>query len=158
MSDTNLIIEKNDGTESFTLKAESVKSTVSVGVVTQSLLGGLQSATNALGISGADPTLAKETYEINGVVKDADPEDYPNSGTYDNDDLGMTEEMKRAAKTWLPTTQDGLNVLYYDEGANLRGSIDGLLTEVAVQENRGSDGPRQYTFTMEWTHYDVYVG
>lgn len=152
MTSTNLTIVKNDGTETFTLKANSVKSTVSMGVVTKALLGA------AASLSGGDPVLAKETYEINGVIKDVDAADYPNSGTYSDDDLGMSEELKRACKEWQPTSGDGLNVMNYDQGADLRGAVDGLLTEVAITEDRGSDKPRDYTFTLEWTHYDVYVG
>lgn len=152
MTSTNLTLVKNDGTETFTLKANSVKSTVSMGVVTKALLGA------AASLSGGDPVLAKETYEINGVIKDVEAADYPNSGTYSDDDLGMSEELKRAAKEWKPTTGDGLNTMNYDQGANLRGAVDGLLTEVAVTENRSADKPRDYEFTLEWTHYDVYVG
>jgi len=152
MSETGLTIVKNDGSETFTLKANSVKSTISMGVVTKALLG------VASGLSGGNPKLSKETYEITGVIKDVDPEDYPNSGTYSDDDLGMGEELKRAVKEWTPTTADGLNVMNYEQGANLRGPIDGVLTEVAITENRENDKPRDYQFTLEWTHYDVYVG
>lgn len=152
MTTTDLTLVKNDGTETFTLKANNVKSTVSMGVVTKALLGA------AASLSGGDPTLAKETYEINGVIKDVDAGDYPNSGTYADDDLGMSEELKRAAKEWKPTTSDGLNTMNYDQGADLRGPVDGLLTEVSITEDRSADKPRDYTFTLEWTHYDVYVG
>jgi hypothetical protein len=152
MTATDLTLVKNDGTETFTLKANDVKSTISMGVVTKALLGG------AASLSGGDPVLAKETYELNGVIKDVDPGDYPNAGTYSDDDLGMSEELKRAAKEWQPTAQNGLNVMNYDQGANRRGPIDGLLTEVSITENRDNDKPRDYTFTLEWTHYDVYTG
>jgi hypothetical protein len=152
MTTTDLTLVKNDGSETFTLKATDVKSTVSMGVVTKALLGG------AASLSGGDPVLSKETYELNGVIKDVDAADYPNAGTYSDDDLGMAEELKRAAKEWQPTVQDGLNVMNYDQGANRRGGIDGLLTEVAVTEDRSADKPRDYTFTIEWTHYDVYTG
>jgi hypothetical protein len=152
MTDTDLQLVKNDGTETFTLKATSVKSTVSMGVITKSLLGAFAS------LSGTNPVLAKETYELTCVVRDTDAGDYPNSGTYADDDLGLTEELKRAAKQWQPTFADGLNVMEYDTGANLRGPVDGLLTEVAVQENRDQNAPRDYEVTLEWTHFDVYVG
>lgn len=152
MTTTNLTITKNDGTETFTLKATDVKSSIGMGVITKAVLGGIASLT------GTDPVLSKETYELNGVIKDVDPGDYPNSGTYSDDDLGMSEELKRAAKEWKPTTGDGLNTMDYDQGANLRGTIDGVLTQVDISENRDQDKPRDYTFTIEWTVYDVYVG
>lgn len=153
MTSTDLTLVKNDGTETFTLKASNVKSTISMGVITKALLGGIASA-----LSGTDPVLSKETYEVNGVIKDVDAGDYPNSGTYDDNDLGMSEELKRAAKQWKPTTSNGLNTMNYDQGSNLRGPISGLFTEVSITENRDSDKPRDYSFTIEWTHYDVYVG
>jgi hypothetical protein len=152
MTSTGLTITKNDGTEQFTLKSNQVKSVVSMGVVTKALLGGISS------LSGGDPTLSKETFEINGVIREMEAADYPNSGTYADDDLGFSEELRRACKEWRPTTSDGLNTLEYDTGTDLRGPIDGLLTEVQITENRDNDAPRQYGFTLEWTHYDVYVG
>ena len=152
MTTTNLVLVKNDGSEEFTLKASNVKSTISMGVVTKALLGATAS------LSGGEPTLSKETYEINGVIRDVDASDYPNAGTYSDNDLGMSEELKRAAKQWSPTKADGLNTMKYDEGSNLRGAVDGLLTEVAITEDRNSDKPRDYSFTLEWTHYDVFVG
>lgn len=152
MTSTGLTLTKNDGTEQFTLKANTVKSVVSMGVTTKALLGGISS------ISGGDPVLAKETYEINAVIRDMEADDYPNSGTYADHDLGFGEEIKRAAKEWRPTTTDGLNTMEYDQGSNLRGPVEGILTEVQVQENRDQDKARDYTLTIEWTHYDVYVG
>jgi hypothetical protein len=152
MTSTGLTITKNDGTEQFTLKSNQVKTVISMGVITKAILGGASS------LAGGDPTLSKETLEINGVIRDMEAADYPNSGTYNDDDLGFAEELRRAVKEWRPTTSNGLNTLEYETGTNLRGPISGLLTEVQVTENRDNDAPRQYTFTIEWTHYDVYIG
>lgn len=152
MTDTALSIERNDGTEEFTLKSNQVKMALSASTTIKAVLSA------AGGLAGASPVLAKETYQINLVLKDVEAEDYPNSSTYEDEDVnphnyGIHSELRRAFKEWGPTVSDGFDTLHYDGR-----DIDGMITDLQLTENRQEDVSRQYTGMLEWSHVSVYIG
>lgn len=140
-------LDRNDGSETFRLKVDSVEPTISNGLFTRSLI----SATG--GLAGKDPILNKETYQITGDIKAMEASDYPNSAGYSDDDRGMEIELRRASKEWGPDTTDGFDTMTWDGRV-----IEGVITEFSPREDRSSDIGRNYTFSMEFTHIDVYIG
>lgn len=151
MTSTGLSLVKNDGTEEFVLRGSNVKLSVSNNVIIKSILSAVG------GLAGANPVLSKETYQISVILKGVEAADYPNSGTYsvtpNTHNYGMHNELARAAREWGPTTADGLDTLEYDGR-----SIDGVISDLQLSEDRTSDNQRQYTGTLEFTHFDVYIG
>lgn len=147
MTDTGVTLTKNDGSEQFTLKVNNVTMSNSSNVIVKSII----SAAGEL--AGTDPVLAKETYELSGDIRGMDGTDYPNSGVYSDDDFGMTEELRRAAKQWGPDTNNGLDTLDWDGR-----TIDVVISEIRIDQNRNQDPEKQYSFTLELTTYDVYTG
>ena len=148
MTVTATRIIRNDDSEEFVLKTPTVRSTVSRSVVTRAVLSA------AGGLVGGDPIIGKEVFAIQNVaIRDISPDDYPNSGTYSDHNLGFKQELLRAAKTWSPSVSNGLDVFHYDGEEH-----GGVLTDVQITENVQEDAPRQYSATLEWTAYDAYIG
>lgn len=148
----NLEVElrRNDGSEVFQLRCEKVKSKVGNSLITRSILSGLGDL-----IAGADPVLNTESYQLQNVlVRNVDASDYPNSGVYANDNYGMENELRRAAKEWGPDISDGFDELYWDGR-----EINGVITDFSSEQSAAEDGvPRVYTCDIEITHVSVYVG
>lgn len=157
MTSTEVTIVKNDGSETFNLRVESVEPNLSHNFAVRSIVSGIG------GLAGKDPVLQKETYNIEGRIQDMEAADYPNSGNYSDDDAGFETELRRAFKEWGPDSANGFDVLNWDTGFYTGGGsnprvIDGLMTELSTPEDRSQDKARVYEFSMEWTHVDVYVG
>lgn len=151
MTSTDVSLVKNDGSETFTLRVNHVKYANSHSVITKAIL----SATG--GLAGADPVLSKESWKLTIEIVNTDAADYPNSGTYSStpntDNYGMYEELRRAANEWGPDTSDGLDTLNYDGR-----SVDVVITDLQLNEDITEDPKREYSGTIELSHYDVYIG
>lgn len=144
MTNTGVELEKNDGSETFTLKVNNMTSVNANNVITHTLV-------TAGNIAGEEPLFEKESYELSGEVKGMDSSDYPNSGTYSNDDYGQVEELRRATKEWGNITS-GMDTLRWDGR-----TIGVVISELRIDQNRGNDPEKQYTFTMELTAFDTPV-
>lgn len=142
-------LRRNDGSEEFDLKAERVEDTTSNGLVTDSVVSGLRE------VIGGKLVLDKETFVIEGIIKNVDPDQYPNSGTYTDDDLGQERELQRAAKEWGWTQSNGFDKLVWGD----RPPLNGVLTEVNTEENADDPelGAGSYSFTVEFTYLDAYI-
>lgn len=142
-------IERNDGSETFTFKAEDTDYTQSNGLVTDSVISALRE------VIGGKLVLNAETIVVTGIIKDMDAADYPNSASYSDDDLGFESELRRAGKEWGWTSSDGFDQLYWGP----RPSIQGVLTEVGVTEDAADPelGAGSYTFELEWTYLDAFI-
>ena len=151
MTNTATELVRNDRSETFTLKVNKVKTQVSNNVIIKSILSAVG------GLAGANPVLSKEAYQLEVVLKDVEAADYPNAGSYtstpNTHNYGMHNELRRAAREWGPTTSDGFDQFKYDGR-----SIDVVISDLQLTEDRSGDLSRQYTGTLELVHYDVYIG
>lgn len=149
-SGLDVSLVKSDGSETFQLRTEKVQSKVSNGLITRSILSGLGDL-----VAGSDPVLNTETYKLQNVlIRNVDANDYPNSSSYSNDNYGMENELRRAAKEWGPSAAQGFDTLNWDGR-----TIDVVITDFTSDQKQSEDGvPRVYTVNMEVTHVDVYVG
>lgn len=147
MTDTEVELRRNDGSETFVLKATSVEMTVSNGLVTDSIIS---AASNQ--VLGSKLVLDAQTYQIDLEIQGMESGDYPNSASYSDDDKGFRDELKRASLEWGFTLADQFDVLYYDGR-----TIDGVLTEYSPVEDLSSRQARTYDATIEWTHLDAWV-
>jgi hypothetical protein len=143
-------LERNDGSETFDFKAERVENTTSNGLVTDSIISGLRE------VIGGKLVLEVEEFVLEGIIKDMDADQYPNSGTYSDDDLGFERELQRAAKTWGWDSSDGFDVLYWGP----RSAIEGVITQVDTEENATDSelGAGSYALTVEFTYLDAFIG
>lgn len=140
-------LHRNDGSETFNLKAESVDPTVSNGLVTDSVISGVSRK-----VLGGKLVLDMLSYQIDFVVQGMEPADYPNSSSYSDHDKGFRDELMRASQEWGYDTSDGFDVLEYDGR-----SISGVITEFNPTEDTSSRVQGTYQCTLEWTHLDAYV-
>lgn len=142
-------LERNDGTETFDFKAESVDKSHSNGLVTDSVISGLRE------VVGGKFVFEKETLVVEGIIKNMSPDQYPNSSTYDDHDLGFERELDRASKEWGWTSADGFDLLYWGE----RAPIQGVITQADATENADDPelGPGAYSFTVEFTYLDAFI-
>lgn len=142
-------LTRNDGSETFDLKATKVKKSLSNGLITDSIVSALRE------VVGGKLVFDKETLVVEGIIQDMDADQYPNSGTYSDDDLGFERELDRAGKEWGFTDADGFDTLTWGN----RSAIDGVITQVDATEN--SDDPElgagAYTFTLEFTYLDAFI-
>lgn len=143
MTNTGVELEKNDGSETFTLKVNNVTASNANNVITHTIISVAGS------IAGSAPLFEKETYELSGEIKGMEADDYPNSGTYSDDDYGQAEELRRATKVW-GDIQNGLDTLRWDGR-----SIGVVISEFRLDQNREQDIPKNYTFTLELTAFDT---
>lgn len=146
-SGLNTELRRNDGTETFQMKVTSVEPSITNNLAVRSIISAVG------GLAGKDPVLNKETYQIDGDIKGMEATDYPNSGSYSDHDYGYENELRRAAKEWGPDLSNGFDVFFWDGR-----TIEGVITDMSPREDRGQDKGRDYTFTMEFTHLDVYIG
>lgn len=143
MTDTGVELEKNDGSEKFTLKVNNLTSSNANNVITHTIVA------ESGNLAGEEPIFEKESYELTGVIQAMEADDYPNSGTYSNDDYGMVEELRRATKEW-GNISSGLDTLYWDGR-----TIGVVISEVRIDQNREETPENQYSFTMELVAYDT---
>lgn len=143
-------LEKADGSETFQLRTEKVESKVSNGLITRSILSGLGDL-----VAGSDPVLNTESYKLQNVqIRNVDAADYPNAGSYSDDNYGMENELRRAAKEWGPSAGQGFDQLKWDGR-----TIDIVITDFNSIQSAADDGvPKVYTANIQVTHVDVYVG
>ena len=146
-TDTRVRLYRNDGSEVFNMKASRVETEISNGLVTDSIISGVSRA-----VVGGKYVLDLRTFQIDFEVQGMKPEDYPNSGTYEDDDYGYRWELERAALTWGWTFQDGFDILEYD-GRDLQG----VITNLSFEENTESKPARNYTGTLEWTYLNSFI-
>jgi len=85
-------LTRNDGTETFDFKATSVEYSASNGVVTSSVISALRE------VIGGKLVIENETIVVKADVKNMDSDQFPNSGTYSDEDLGFESELRRAHK------------------------------------------------------------
>ena len=145
MTSTGVELEKNDGSEKFTLKVNNLTSSNANNVILHTIVA------EAGRIAGEAPIFEKESYELTGVIQAMEAADYPNSGTYSDDDFGMVEELRRATKEWGDIS-NGLDTLYWDGR-----TIDVVISEVRIDQNREETPEKEYSFTMELTAFDTPV-
>lgn len=147
MTSTEVELRRNDGTETFVVKATSVEMTVSNGLITDSIIS---AASNQ--VLGSKLVLDAQTYQIDVEIQGMETGDYPNSANYTDHDKGFRDELKRASLEWGFTLSDGFDVLYYDGR-----TIDGVITEYSPLEDLTQKQARTYDATVEWSHIDAWV-
>jgi len=142
-------LQRNDGSETFDLPAERVENTTSNGLVTDSVISGLRE------VIGGKLVLEIEEFVVEGIIKNIDGDQYPNSGTYSNDTLGFERELQRAAKTWGWDSSDGFDTLTWGP----RSPIEGVITQVDTEENATDSelGAGSYVYTVEFTYLDAFI-
>lgn len=143
MTNTGVELRKNDGTETFVLKCTNLTSSNANNIITHTIVAEFGE------IAGEEPLFEKESYELTGDIVGMDATDYPNSGTYSDDDFGQTEELRRAAKQWGDIS-GGLDTLYWDGR-----TIDCVISEVRIDQNREEKPEKDYSFTIEMVAYDT---
>ena len=154
-ADLSVRLVRNDGSETFRLKAERVETAVENGLVTDSIISAASRQ-----VAGGKLVLELQTYTIDFVIQGMTAADYPNSSQYDgsgpstpdNDDYGFREELMRASKEWGFDASNGFDTLEYDGR-----SIDGVITAFNPVEDTSNRPARAYDATLEWTFLDAYV-
>ena len=153
-TDLDVELTRNDGSETFHLKGVKVNRSLGNNLVTAGVLG------VAGDMTGKQVKLGFETYKIDGKIQNAQDGTYPTGGDYPDIDLSTwarasEKEMalRHAARTWKPDSSDGFDVLTWGPR-----TLDGMISKLSTTENRSKKGPEQYTFTLEWTHANRYVG
>lgn len=155
-SNTDLAVKlvRNDGSETFRLKANRVETDIENGIITDSL------ASAARQVVGSKLRLELQTYTIDFVIQGMTSNDYPNSAQYDgssastpdNDDYGFREELERASKEWGYDVSNGFDTLEYDGR-----SIGGVITSFNPTEDTEQRPGRTYDATLEWTFLNEFV-
>ncbi len=146
MTNTGVELEKNDGSETFTLKVNNLTSSNANNVITHTIVA------EAGNLAGEEPIFEKESYELTGVVQAMEAADYPNSGTYSDDDFGMVEELRRATKQWGDIASNGLDTLRWDGR-----TIGVVISELRIDQNREKTPEKEYSFTLEVVAFDTPV-
>jgi len=153
-SDLAVKLVRNDGSETFRLKANRVETDVENGLITDSLASAFRQ------VVGSKLRLDLQTYTIDFVIQGMTPDDYPNSSTYDgssastpdDDDYGFRDELIRASKEWGYDTSNGFDTLVYDGR-----EIDGVITSFNPTEDTEQRPGRTYDATLEWTFLNDFV-
>lgn len=145
MTNTGVELEKNDASEKFTLKVANLTSSNANNIILHTIVA------EAGRLAGESPVFEKESYELTGEIVGMEAADYPNSGTYSDDDYGMVEELRRATKQWGDIS-NGLDTLYWDGRV-----IDVAISEIRIDQNREEKPEKEYSFTMELTAFDTPV-
>lgn len=144
-----ITLERNDGSETFHLKATNARVSQSNSVVTDSVLSGLRE------IIGGKFVFENESHVFEGIIKGVDPDSYPNSSTYTDHNLGMETELRRAHKTWGWTNANGFDLLYWGP----RPPIQGVWTDITIREDAEDPelGAGAYTFELEFRFLDAFL-
>ena len=147
MTDSRVELRRNDGSEVFKLKTSRVETEISNGLVTDSVVSGVSRK-----VLGGKLVLDLRTFDITFEIQGMDPEDYPNAGTYGDDDKGFRDELERASLEWGWTNADGFDTLRYDGRM-----LNGVITNATFTEDTTSKPARQYDGTLEWTYLDTFI-
>jgi len=147
-------LNRNDGSETFRLKANRVETDVENGLITDSLASAFRQ------VVGSKLRLDLQTYTVDFVIQGMTPDDYPNASTYDgsspstpdDDDYGFRDELIRASKEWGYDTANGFDTLEYDGR-----QIDGVITSFNPTEDTDQRPGRTYDATLEWTFLNDFV-
>jgi len=140
-------LTKNDNTEEFVIQASRVSRALDQSIVQEAVLETYGSLT------GSDPELNTVKLELSGLIQDVAAADYPNSGTYTDDDFGFENEIQRAGEEWGPSAADGFTVFTWDGR-----TIDVVITNVETEENLDERKQRSYTLDITLQHIDIYTG
>lgn len=147
MTSTLVELKRNDGSETFTLKANRVQTQVSNGFVTDSVISGTSRK-----VLGGKLVLELQTYQVDAIIQGMEAADYPNSGSYSDHDYGFKQELERASKEWGFTTADGFDQIVYDGQ-----TIDGVFTSFDFTEDTEQRKRRSYEGTVEWTFLNDFI-
>lgn len=140
-------IKRNDGSETFRLKAETVETQVENGLALDSITSAVSRA-----IAGGKLVLELQRYQIEFPIQGMTADDYPNDGVYSNHDKGFRDELLRASKEWGYDTTNSFDTLEYGDR-----TIDGVITAYNPQENATERPDGTYSASLEWTFLDAYV-
>lgn len=143
---------RNDGGDTFMMKAENVERSHNNSFIAKSIL---QAAGD---VAGRDIDLGFETYNVQGVIQGTDPGTYPSGGEYPSIDTGSWNEatekemcLNYAMNHWGPTTGGGFDRLQW--GPRM---IPGMMTKYSATEDATGDrGPGKFSFTVEWTYANI---
>jgi len=153
-TDLDVELVRNDGSDSFILKTDKWTRSIGNNLVTDGILG------IAGDMTGKKVNIGFENYKLDGKIQNTQDGTYPTGGTYPDVDLSTwaraTEKemaLGHASRTWKPDQSDGFDTVKIGPR-----SIGVMISKLSTTENRSKKGPEQYTFTLELTHADVYVG
>jgi hypothetical protein len=153
-TDLDVELTRNDGSETFNLKTEKWDRSMGNNLVTDGILG------VAGDMTGKKINLGFENYKLDGKIQNTQQGTYPTGGGYPDIDLSTWERatekemaLAHAMRTWKPDSSDGFDTVVIGPR-----SIGVMMSKLTTTENRGKTGAEQYTFTLELTHADVYVG
>lgn len=157
-TDLDIALRRNDydqeNTQEFNLKANKVDRSLGNNIVTKGIL-------SAVGdLAGKNVNLGFEKVSLNGVIKATQEGTYPEGGNYPSIDTSQWERatekemaMAHATRTWGPDASNGFDTLIWGPR-----TLGVMISKYNSTENRDKDGPEQYTYSVELTHADVYVG
>jgi hypothetical protein len=154
--DSNVTLIKNDGSETFNLPATSVQFSGERSVAAKAGKGAVKK------IAGGVPEVDLFVFEVSGRIQNISGSDYPNNGDYTDDNAGFETELRRTLKDWNPEPPGKFDTLKWDAGVYTGGGanrreVPGTVTSVQTSQDTTQDGPRQYTFTIEFSQFDAYV-
>lgn len=153
-TDLDVQLIRNDGTDTFNLKVSKWDRQIGNNIVTKGILG------VAGDLSGKEVNIGFEKYTLDGKLNNTQDGTYPTGGNYPDIDLTQWERatekemaLAHAARVWGPDASDGFDTV--EIGPR---SLGAMISKLSTTENRSKTGPEQYSFTVELTHADVYVG
>lgn len=140
---------KNDGSETFDFKAETVEYKADNGLIVDSVISALRE------VVGGKLVLNNENIVVSGIIKDMDSDQYPNSGTYADDDLGFESELRRAHKNYGWTSGDGFDQLSW----GTRSDFNVVFTNIQITEDATDEelGAGSYSFEAEFVYLDAFI-
>lgn len=150
-------IQKNDYStsgEEFILKVNKWDRSIGNNVVAKGILS------TAGDLAGKDVGIGFENYKLDGKIVDTQAGTYPEGSPYPSVDETKWEKstekemaLAHASRAWGPDSSNGFDKLIL--GPRELGVI---ISKLATSENRSKTKAEHYTFTLELTHADVYVG
>lgn len=153
-TDLDVLLQRNDGADEFNLKVEKWDRSMGNNIVTKGILS------TAGDLAGKRVNLGFENYKLNGVIQNTQDGTYPEGGGYPSVDETQwkksTEKemaLAHAARTWGPDSSNGFDLV--EIGPR---SLGVMISKMSTTENRSKKGPEQYSFTLELTHVDTYIG
>jgi len=142
-------IVRNDGSESFDLKAEQMTRSFDNNVVVRSVLA------VAGDVIGQDLDLSMETLEAQGVIQEPDSDTYPSAESTPGYNAATEKEVNLASafRRWGPSVDDGFDRMLWGPREET-----GILTRLSTTEDAtGQRGVGKYTFTLEFTYANIVV-
>jgi hypothetical protein len=144
---TEVKLVRNNGSETYRLKATRISTEVDNSLVTDSIISGVSRA-----VVGGKFVLDLRTFDITFEIQGMEPGDYPNSAQYSDHDYGFRWQIERAALEWGFTVGDGFDDLEYDGR-----TFNGVITSLNIVEDTEQRKRRTYDGSLEWTYLDAYV-